>query len=402
VNAFIVSFVKAGSGESVAAPKSMVKEMSVNHSLKDALLSPFQLSDRPLRNRVVMASMTRGRATNPGLIPTELHVEYYRRRASAGLIMTEATWVSEQAIGSINVPGLYTDEQVLAWRAVTEAVHSEGGRIYAQVGHSGAVSHPDFFGGALPLAPSAVNPRLQAFTPSGFKDTVMPRQMSLADIAETISSYAAAAENARRAGFDGVELHSATTYLLPQFLNSALNVRIDQYGGSAANRARIVIEILEAMIERWPGRKVGVKISPAASMGGFSPTQETVPTYDHLVERLNDLPLSHLQVTRARVQDLSTSPVTALADTIGYYRSRYHGVLIANGGYGAATAAAEIAEGRADLVSFAAPFIGNPDLVRRFAEDLPLSASDRATYYRGGVTGYLDYPAYKEEEVVAS
>jgi N-ethylmaleimide reductase len=364
--------------------------MPTSSVLEDTLLSPFSFYGTPLRNRMVMASMTRGRATNVGLAPTELHVEYYRRRASAGLIMTEATWVSEQAIGVINVPGLFSDEQVAGWRAVTDAVHGEGGRIYAQVGHSGAVSHPDFFNGAAPLAPSAINPQLQAFTPSGFQDTVTPRAMTSADIAATISSYAATTRNARLAGFDGVELHSATTYLLPQFLNSALNQRTDDYGGSPANRTRVVIEILQAMIVEWPGRTVGVKISPAASMGRVTYTPETIATYDHLVERLNDLPLSHLQVVRAVGQDLTGSPIEPIADTIGYYRARYRGVLIANGGYDAATGASEIGQGRADLISFAAPFIANPDLVQRFAEGLPLRASNRATYYQGGVEGYLD------------
>jgi N-ethylmaleimide reductase len=376
--------------------------MTSQPNLEDTLLSPYRLGDMPLRNRMVMASMTRGRATNAGLVPTELHVEYYRQRASAGLIMTEATWVSEQAIGSINVPGLFSDEQVVAWEAVTDAVHGAGGRIYAQIAHSGAVSHPDFFDGQPPLAPSAVNPGLQSFTPHGFKDTVTPQEMTIADIEATISSYAAAARNAYRAGFDGIELHAATTYLLPQFLNAALNQRTDRYGGSPENRSRIVIEILEAMIAEWVGGKVGIKISPAASMGGFTPTAETVPTYDHLVERLNDLPLSHLQVVRAPLVDLTGSAVAAIADTIGYYRDRYRGVLIANGGFDVATGAAEIARERADLISFAALFIGNPDLVRRFAEGLPLSLSDRASYYQGARDGYLDYPPYTAEAAITA
>jgi N-ethylmaleimide reductase len=368
------------------------ERMTSQPRLGDTLLAPFHLGDTLLQNRVVMASMTRGRATNAELVPTDLHVEYYRQHASAGLIMTEGIWISEQAIGSINVPELFNDKQVAAWRVVTDAVHGARGRIYAQVAHSGAVSHPDFFAGQLPLAPSAVNPGLQSFTHQGFKDTVTPRAMTLADIEATIIDYAAAARNARRAGFDGVELHAATTCLLPQFLNCAMKQRTDRYGSSPENRSRIVIEILEAMIAEWSGGKVGIKISPVASMNGFAPTQETVPTYDHLVERLNNLPLSHLQVVRAPRGDLTGSPVAAIADTIGYYRDRYRGVLIANGGFDAATGAAAIAQERTDLISFGAPFIGNPDLVRRFAEGFPTSPSDRATYYQGGREGYLDYP----------
>jgi N-ethylmaleimide reductase len=368
--------------------------MTKRADIDGALLAPYRFGEIPLRNRVVMASMTRGRATNAALAPTELHVEYYRQRASAGLIMSEATWISRQAIGLINVPGLFTDEQTAAWRTVTEAVHATGGRIFAQLAHSGAVSHPDFFDGALPVAPSAVNPGQRSFTPGGFKDTVTPRAITLGEIEATIADYASAAHNARRAGFDGVELHAATTYLLPQFLNAALNHRNDRYGGSVENRARIVIEILTAMIAEWGPGKVGVKIGPTLSLGGFGPTAETVPTYAHLVDRLNDLPLSHLQVTRASGGDMEGSPVAALADTIGYFRPRYHGVLMANGGFDATQAAEEIAWRRADLVSFGAPFISNPDLVRRFGAHLPLSPSDRQTYYQGGREGYIDYPPY--------
>ena len=266
---------------------------------RQTLFSPFSLGGLELKNRVVMASMTRGRARNDGLIPTPLHVEYYRQRASAGLIMTEATWVSRESIGFINVPGLFTAEQAEGWRAVTDAVHAEGGRIYSQLAHSGAGSHPDFFKGEPPLGPSAINPGLKSFTPEGFKDTVTPRAMTVEQVKATIADYAAAAHNARAAGFDGVELHSATTYLLPEFLNSALNVRQDEYGGSPENRARIVVEILEALIGVWGPGRVGIKISPTMAMGGFGPTGETVATYDYLVERLNNL-VAHPEIQEHR------------------------------------------------------------------------------------------------------
>ena len=215
---------------------------------RKTLFSTYDLNGLELKNRVVMASMTRGRARNEGLVPTELHVEYYRQRASAGLVLTESTWVSRASIGVINVPGLFTAEQTEGWRKVVEAVHGQGGRIYAEVAHSGAVSHPDFFDGKPPLAPSAVNPGVKSFTPTGFKDTVTPREMTVEQIEATIRGYAAAGRNAKQAGFDGVELHSATTYLLPEFLNSALNLRRDQYGGSPERRARIVVEILDALV----------------------------------------------------------------------------------------------------------------------------------------------------------
>jgi N-ethylmaleimide reductase len=360
----------------------------MSQTAKDLLFTPFDLGGRELRNRIIMAPMTRGRARNPGLVPTELHVEYYRQRASAGLIVTEATWVNPEGIGFINVPGLFSPEQVEGWRAVTDAVHASGGAIFAQLAHSGAGSHPDFFFGQPPLAPSAINPGLRSFTAEGFKDTVTPRAMTIEEIKTTVDDYAAAARNARAAGFDGVEVHGGTTYLLPQFLNSALN----SYGGSAENRSRIVLEILERLTDDWEPGRVGLKISPTLAMGGFAPTDQTIATYDYLVERLNSLPLSHLQVVKAP-NDLATTPVAALQDTVGYFRTRFDGALIANFGFDKTSANGVIERGQADLVSFGKPFIGNPDLVRRLRENIPLSESKPETYYQGGVEGYVDYPS---------
>jgi N-ethylmaleimide reductase len=355
------------------------------------LFEPIAFAGRQLPNRVVMAPMTRGRARNAGLVPTDLHIEYYRQRASAGLILTEATWVNRDGIGFINVPGLFTPEQVEGWRAVTDAVHAAGGVIFAQLAHSGAVSHPDFFDGVPPLAPSAVNPGLKAFTAEGFKPTVTPRAMSLQAIEKTVNDYAAAGKNARLAGFDGVEVHAGTTYLLPQFLNSALNIRSDMYGGSAENRARIVLQILEALISEWGAGRVGIKISPTLAMGGFAPTDQTIATYDSLVARLNSLPLSHLQVVKAP-NDLANTPIAALQNTISYFRERFEGVLIANFGFDKASASSVIENGHADLVSFGKLFISNPDLPKRLLEGLPLSDSSPETYYQGGAQGYIDYP----------
>jgi N-ethylmaleimide reductase len=237
-----------------------------------------------------------------------------------------------------------------------------------------------------------VNPGLKSFTPRGFKDTVTPRAMSIEEIASTVADYGAAAKNAHAAGFDGVELHAATTYLLPEFLNSVLNIREDAYGGTAENRARIVLEVLDALIAVWGPGRVGIKISPTLAMGGFGPTDKTIETYDYLVGRLNGLPLSHLQVGRA-LNDLSGTPIAALQDTIGYYRARFKGTLIANFGFDGASANTAIESKQADLVSFAKPFISNPDLVRRLREGLPLAASCLETYYQGGPQGYVDYLA---------
>jgi N-ethylmaleimide reductase len=221
---------------------------------------------------------------------------------------------------------------------------------------------------------------------------VVPRAMTIEEIAGTVADYGAAAKNAREGGFDGVELHAATTYLLPEFLNSALNVREDAYGGTAENRTRIVLEVLDALIAVWGPGRVGIKISPTLAMGGFGPTDKTIETYDYLVGRLNQLPLSHLQVVRAP-NDLSGTPIAALQDTIGYYRARFAGTLIANFAFDGASANTAIERKEADLVSFAKPFIGNPDLVRRLREGLPLTASSPETYYQGGPQGYVDYSA---------
>ncbi len=354
------------------------------------LFAPYKLGQIELKNRIVMASMTRGRTTDPGHVPNELQVQYYRQRAGAGLILTEGTWVSRDAIGFINVPGLFTVAQVDGWRRVTDAVHAEGGVIFAQLAHSGAISHPDFFNGELPLAPSAVNPELRAFTPTGFKETVTPRAMTLAEILRTIGDYRSAARNAQEAGFDGVELHCATTYLLPQFLNSDLNIREDAYGGSAENRCRIVLDILSELVGVWGPGRVGVKISPIMNQGGFRLTDATVETYDYLVTQLNRLPLSHLQIVRA-LDDLSGTPVEVLQDTVGYYRSRFQRTVIANLGYDKASATSLIERGGADVISFAKPFISNPDLVQRFERDLPLTPPVVETFYQGGPEGYVDY-----------
>jgi N-ethylmaleimide reductase len=367
-------------------------DLQMLDNTRSGLFSPYTLSSGlELKNRVVMAPMTRGRARNAGLVPTEFHVEYYRQRASAGLIITEAAWVSLEAIGFINVPGIFSPEQVEGWKKVTDAVHAEGGRIYLQVAHSGAGSHPDFFAGRPPLAPSAVNPGLRSFTNEGSKETVTPRAMTLDQIKSTIEDYAAAAKNARTAGFDGIELHSATTYLLPQFLNSSLNVRTDAYGGSAENRSRIVIEILQAMITEWAPGRVGVKLSPTMAMGGFNPTDQTVATYNHLAVRLDQLPLSHVQLVKAP-NDLKGTPIQVLQETITYFRPRLKGTLIANFGFDKTSADAILAAKHAELVSFGNAFIGNPDLVRRMRDGIALTQPNRDLFYQGGAEGYTDYP----------
>ncbi|MES1160515.1 MAG: alkene reductase, partial [Bacteroidota bacterium] len=230
---------------------------------EQALLQPYVMNGLQLKNRIVMAPMTRSRSDNPQAAATELTAQYYGQRAEAGLIITEGTYVSPEAAGYINVPGIYSDEQVAGWRLVTEAVHKKGGKIFAQIWHVGRLSHPDLLNGNLPLAPSALNPNIQAYTLDGFKDTVTPREMTLADIQRTIGDFRKAGENAVKAGFDGVEIHSANGYLFHQFFNLYSNHRTDDYGGSVENRARLLFDVIEALATVMPLNRVGARLNPS-------------------------------------------------------------------------------------------------------------------------------------------
>lgn len=358
-------------------------------ALDQPLLRPADLADLRLPNRVVMAPTTRARAANDGLVPTPMHAAYYAQRASAGLIITEATWISQRAIGYVDVPGVYTEEQVAGWRTVTDVVHALGGRIVLQLWHTGALSHPDHLGGGLPAGPSAINPRGRSFTPDGFKDTVTPREMTAADIAATIADYGAAARNARRAGFDGVEVPAAGSFLLSQFLNPRLNHRTDAYGAGRAGRRRLLIEVIHAVAAPWEGRRTGVRLSPYWTAGDhFTADGETLAAYDELVAELNDHPVAYLHLRGRDTEPGGPPDVEAIAR----YRRCFRGPLIANNGFDRASGNAVIASGTADAVSFATHFIANPDLVTRFAMGRPLAVGDPATYYTGGAAGYLDYP----------
>jgi len=351
------------------------------------LLTPLSIGDLTLPSRVVMAPMTRARATNDELAPTPSHALYYAQRAGAGLIITEGTWVSKQAIGASNVPGIYTEHQTTAWATVTEAVHQAGGRIFSQLGHAGAKSHPDHLDGALPAGPSAINPREKRLTPTGLKDTVTPRELTPAGITQTVADYRAAAGNARRAGFDGIEIHAQGSHLIPQFLNPRLNQRTDAYGGSTTARAQFLLEILHVVTGIWGSPRVGVKLSPYWAGGSFTADEDTLAAYDWLIGELNSADLAYLHL-------MGTPPADSddhLA-RLSRYRTIYQGTLIVNVGFTQDSANAAIERGVADAVSFGTPFIANPDLVDRFAHGYPLAAADPATFYAGGPTGYTDYP----------
>lgn len=360
------------------------------------LLAEYQIGELTLKNRIVMAPMTRGRATNAGLVPTPLMAEYYAQRASAGLLLSEGTWVNPQSIGFINVPGLYTLAQLEGWKTVTNAVHAKSGLIFSQLGHIGSASHPDFFNGDLPAGPSAINPQTRSFTPTGFKESLTPREMTVAEINQTVQDYKQAAQNAKDAGFDGVEIHAQAGMLIPQFLSLHTNQRTDAYGGSVENRTRIVFDILDALLEVWDSTRLALKFTPVAlsNVGIMTPDEETILLFRYLLQKLSEYNLAYLHIV-GPTEDLAGTPVAALQDNyFQHFRQNYRGRLMANLGFTQESGNAILAAGLADLVSFGAPFIANPDLVARFEHHLPLAESDRDTWYSSprDEQGYTDYP----------
>ena len=362
---------------------------------KQALLKPYNKNGLDLKNRVVMAPMTRSRADNPEFKPTEdLHVAYYEQRASAGLIITEGAQVSEMAVGYVNTPGIYTKAQVEGWKKVTESVHKAGGKIFIQLWHVGRVSHPDFHHGNLPLSPSAINPNSKSFTPQGFKDTVTPKEMTLEDIKTTINDFRQAAKNAVEAGFDGVEIHSSNGYLFHQFFNKCSNTRTDSYGGSIENRSRFFFEVLDAVKKEIPEQKIGARFNPSMhNMSGIFVDEETIPTFDHIIKKLNDYQLAYVHLSEP-FTDVSEVPF-AVKEIAKHFRPLYHGTIMINGGFTQETGNAVIERDEADLVAFGKLFISNPDLVERFENNLPLTKWDENTFYTPGKKGYLDYESIK-------
>ncbi len=365
---------------------------------KQLLLQPYTLGDIVLPNRVVMAPMTRSRSDNQGKVPIgDLHAIYYAQRATAGLIITEGTQVSEEGVGYINTPGIHSREQVLGWKKVTEEVHAAGGRIFVQLWHVGRMSHPDFHNGKLPLAPSAINPNEKSYTPDGFKDTVTPKAMTSEDIRTTVEDFRKAAENAMEAGFDGVEIHSSNGYLFHQFFNATSNHRTDEYGGSIENRIRFFFEVLDAICAVFPENRIGARFNPSLhKIFGMTMDEETIPTFDAIIERLNtsyDLAYIHLSEPFSDVSGISY----AETDIAKRYRPRYKGTLMINSGFDQAKANDVLNTGDADLVSFAKLYISNPDLVGRFRENVPTSEWDKDTFYTPGKKGYTDYKAKTRE-----
>jgi N-ethylmaleimide reductase len=354
-----------------------------------SLLSPYRLGHLDLRNRLVMSPMTRSRAVD-GNVPNSLAATYYAQRASAGLIITEATQVSRQGVGYIRTPGLHSAEQVAGWKTVVDAVHRAGGKIFSQLWHVGRVSHPDFHDGALPVAPSALPVEGEAFTSRGRTKLVTPRALETAELRGIVAQFRHAAENAKAAGFDGVELHGANGYLLDQFLRDGSNHRTDAYGGDVQNRARLPLEVTDAVIGVWGPQRVGYKLSPY--FAGYSMSESNpIATFSYIAEELSKRGLLYLHVGEAVAGPMAAPAGTRRATPI--LRDIFGGTLIVNGGYDARSGQAAITRGEADLVAFGVPFLANPDLPERYRSCAALNAPDPATFYAGEEKGYTDYPA---------
>ncbi len=355
--------------------------------MNTTLQTPIQIGPYHLPNRLVMAPLTRMRA--PDNIPTDLMVTYYAQRASAGLIITEASPISTQGVGYPATPCIYNDAQVAGWKKVTEAVHAKNGHIFLQLWHVGRISHPDFHEGALPVAPSAIAPKGDAVTPTGMQPFVTPRALETDEIQGIVEDYRNAAKNALAAGFDGVEIHSANGYLLDEFLRDGTNKRKDSYGGSFENRARILLEVTEAVVAVWGAERVGIRLSPS---GTFNDMTDSDPEtfFVYLLGQLNRFGLAYLHVVDALEGDIRHGANVINLDVL---RKAYQGTLIVCGGYDQVRAEQVIAQGEADLVAFGQLYIANPDLVERFKLNAPLNEPNVATFYGGNEKGYTDYPA---------
>lgn len=350
------------------------------------LNSTLQVGDFKIKNRLVLAPLTRARS-GVSRVPNDLMVEYYQQRANSGLIITEATVISPKAAGYANTPGLWSQEQAQAWNKIVDAVHSQGSKIVVQLWHVGRISHPDLLDGDTPVAPSAIQPAGEVSLLRPKRPFVTPRALSHEEIQEIVAQYRNAAEQAKAAGFDGVELHAANGYLIDQFLQSSTNHRDDEYGGSIENRARLLLQVVDAFIEVWGAGRVGVHLAPRGDshdMGDENP----LATFGYVVEQLDQRNVAFIFTREYQAED---SLMPAL-------RSKFKGVWIANEGLTADSAKQILATGQADAVSFGKAYIANPDLLERLQNDLPLNAIQPETLYGSGAEGYTDYPAFEQLE----
>jgi N-ethylmaleimide reductase len=355
------------------------------------LFEPFKLGPITLPNRAVMAPLTRNRAV-AGLVPSPLAIEYYGQRASAGLLVTEASQISQQGQGYQDTPGIYSSEQVAGWRKVTDSVHEREGRIFIQLWHVGRVSHTLLQeGGGKPVAPSAIRARGKTFVNNAFTEISEPRALELSEIPGIVEGFRRGAANALKAGFDGVEIHGANGYLLDQFAKDGANKRSDGYGGSIENRARLMLEVAQVVSAEAGPERTGIRISPVTPANDVSDSNPQ-PLFDYIVDGLNALKLVYIHV----IEGATGGPRDVAPFDYGSLRKRFAGAYIANNGYDFELATRMLATDAADLIAFGKLFIANPDLVERLKRGAPLNAPDKATFYGGGARGYTDYPTLGE------
>lgn len=345
------------------------------------IFDPIKLGDLQLTNRIIMAPLTRCRA-DEGRVPSAMMAEYYVQRASAGLIISEATSITEMGVGYPDTPGIWSDDQVRGWSNITKAVHGAGGKIVLQLWHVGRISHPSYLKGEAPVAPSAIQPQGHVSLVRPITDYPTPRALELAEIADIVDAYRTGAENAKAAGFDGVEIHGANGYLLDQFLQSSTNTRTDQYGGSVENRARLMLEVTDAVLEVWDAGRVGMHLSPRADLHDMG-DENLAETFTYVATELGKRNIAFIC---ARERELDDSLGPRLKQAFG-------GAYIANEKFTKESANAWLASGKADAVAWGVPFIANPDLPARLAKDAPLNEPHPETFYAKGPVGYIDYPA---------
>jgi N-ethylmaleimide reductase len=362
-------------------------------STSSKLFEPFKLGPITLPNRAVMAPLTRNRAL-AGLVPNPLAIEYYGQRASAGLLVTEATQISQQGQGYQDTPGIYSKEQIAGWRKVTERVHARGGRIFLQLWHVGRISHTSLqANGGAPVAPSAIRANGKTFVGGTFADVSEPRALELSEIPGIIDSFRQGAANAIAAGFDGVEIHGANGYLLDQFAKDGANKRTDSYGGSIENRAKLMLEVAKAVTSEVGSERTGIRISPVTPSNDISDSNPQA-LFDYIVDHLSALKLVYLHV----VEGATGGPRDIAPFDYQSLRDRFKGAYIANNGYDFELANKVLSANEADLIAFGKLFIANPDLVERFKRGTPLNTPDKATFYGGGAKGYTDYPALESAD----
>jgi len=353
------------------------------------LFDPLRVGNMELNNRIIMAPMTRSRANDEGVQPP-FAAKYYGQRASAGLIVSEATNISAMAKGYVRTPGIYTGDQIESWRPIADLVHAQGGKIFMQLFHTGRIALPDFLPGQVePLAPSAVRAQGQNYTDEGMKEFVTPREITREEIALTVRDFARAADNAIAAGFDGVELHAASGYLVQQFLSTNANLRSDEYGGSIENRARFLFEVLDAMIAEVGSERVGVKFSPRIAFNDIEETDADA-MYPYILEQLNNRRLAYVHISDSTGEGWHAK-----------LRPVYQGAYFAGAGFTKDSGEALLAEGHADAIVYGSKILANPDLPERFRRSAPLNQPDSATFYAPGEHGYIDYPTLEETATAA-